>query len=75
MQTDVDSGHSITGAGVTYNQVTYANVPTAGGLLLATVPETNRATPYDIIQNFQISLGTESIQTHIITVTYTVIPT
>lgn len=75
MQTDVDSARSITGGGVTFNQTTYAVVPTAGGLLLATVPETSRATPYDVIQNFQITLGTESISTHVITVTYTVIPT
>ncbi|MDQ2864869.1 MAG: hypothetical protein M3R51_01450 [Candidatus Eremiobacteraeota bacterium] len=75
MQSEVDSGRSISGAGVTYNQTSYAIVPTGGGLLMATVPETNRATPYDLLQNFQITLGTESITSHIITITYTVIPT
>jgi len=42
--------------------------------LVGTVPETNRSTPYDLIQNYQIAIGNETITAHIVTVTYTLIP-
>ncbi len=74
MLTDIDSTNSTQGAGIGFIQTTMAVVPTTGGLLVGTVPETNRSTPYDLIQNYRIAIGNETITGHIVTVTYTLIP-
>ncbi|MHB8147648.1 MAG: hypothetical protein ACYDGM_10375 [Vulcanimicrobiaceae bacterium] len=74
MLTDIDGANSTQGAGITFNQTSMAVVPTTGGLLVGTVPETNRSTPYDLIQSYQIAIGNETITAHIVTVTYTLIP-
>jgi hypothetical protein len=58
---------------VTYNQTSLASVPTVGTLLLATGPEKNCTKPYDVINNYKIQIGTESINGQIATVTYTLI--
>ncbi len=70
----VDSTNSTTGAGITFNQTTYNVVPTTNpGMLMATAPETYRSTPYDIIDNYEVTIGTEALSAHIITLTYTLI--
>ncbi|MBV8637319.1 MAG: hypothetical protein JO322_04490 [Candidatus Eremiobacteraeota bacterium] len=73
--TDADSAHSTSGGGITFNTTSYTVVPTAGlGVLVATAPETNRATPYDIINNFELAVGAEALTAHTVTVTYTLVP-
>ncbi|HVA29103.1 MAG TPA: hypothetical protein VNF68_13050 [Candidatus Baltobacteraceae bacterium] len=72
--TDVDSTNSTQGKSITFNQTSMAVVPTTCcTLTLATIPETYNANPYDIINSYEVSIGTESITAHIITLTYTVI--
>jgi large repetitive protein len=77
MLADVDStasGSNTNGCGaITYNQTSLAVVPTATTLLLATGPENNCTKPYDVIQTYKVSIGTESISGVVSTVTYTLI--
>lgn len=75
----VDNANSTQGAGISFLQTTYAVVPTTGGasgygMHIAQVPETKRATPYDIIDSYKVSVGTEAISSTIVTLTYTVVP-
>ncbi len=74
LQTAVDSGNSSQGAGITFDQTGYAVVPTAGNLLLAngtSIPA--RSNPYDILQNFKVSIGNENIVPQAVTLTYTLV--
>ncbi len=74
LQTAVDNGNSSQGAGITFDQTGYAVVPTAGNLLLAngtSIPA--RANPYDILQNFKVSVGNENIVPQAVTLTYTLV--
>jgi hypothetical protein len=77
MLADVDStasGSNANGCGaMTYNQTSLAVVPTASTLQLATGPETQCSFSYDVIDNYKISIGTESINGTVATVTYTLI--
>jgi hypothetical protein len=77
MSVDVDStasGSNANGCGaMTYDQTTLAAVPTVGTLSLATGPETQCGFSYDVIDNYKINVGTESITGTVSTVTYTLI--
>lgn len=71
---DVDPTNSTQGAGIAFNQTSYAVMPTTSpGMLLATIPETYSSTGYDVIDNYEVTIGTETVTGHIVTVTYTVI--
>lgn len=77
MTADVDnvaSGTNANGCGaMTYNQTTLAIVPTASTLQLASGPETQCSFSYDVINNYKINIGTESINGTTATVTYTLV--
>jgi hypothetical protein len=77
MLADVDSAASGSNANscgaMTYNQTSLAVVPTASTMLIATGPENNCSKPYDVIQNYKVSIGTEAISGVVSTVTYTLI--
>lgn len=77
MSVDVSStasGTNANGCGaMTYDQTTLAAVPTVGTLPLATGPETQCGFSYDVIDNYKINVGTESISGNVATVTYTLI--
>ena len=73
LQTEVDSANSTSGAGITFNQTTFAVVPTATTLLLATAPETSRASGYDVIDTYKVSIGTEATSAQTVILTYTVV--
>jgi len=72
--TEVDSAASSQGLGLTADATSFTVVPTAGSLQLmhgTTVP--NRTSPYDVIESFQLNIGSESISTQISTLTYTLV--
>ncbi len=74
LQTQVDSGNSSQGAGITFDQTAYAVVPTGSNLLLAngtSIPARN--TPYDVLQSFKVSIGNEGIAPQTVTLTYTLV--
>lgn len=73
--TEVDSTNSTSGAGISFLQTSYGVIPTSSpGMKIATAPETYRSTSYDVIDNYEVTIGTESISAHIVTITYTVVP-
>jgi hypothetical protein len=73
--TAVDSATSTQDAThITVNQGSYAVIPTASMLQLAQGSNVlNSSTPLDIIQSFELSLGTETLNATSVTITYTVI--
>ncbi len=74
LQTAVDSGNSSQAAGITFDQTAYAVVPTASSLLLANGTSiTSRSTPYDVLQDFKVSIGNENIVPQTATLTYTLV--
>jgi hypothetical protein len=74
LQTSVDSTNSTQGAGIVFDQTTYAVVPLAGSLQVAHgASVTSRTLPYDVLQNFRVSMGTESVTANIATLTYTLV--
>jgi hypothetical protein len=61
-------------AGVTYQNFAAFVPVTAGGVTLVNPgPETQCATPYEVINNYKVQVGTEVANGHIQTVTYTLI--
>jgi hypothetical protein len=74
LQTQVDSGNSSQGAGITFDQTAFGVVPTASSLLLANGTSiTSRTTPYDVLQNFKVSIGNEAVAPQAVTLTYTLV--
>ncbi|HEY8320569.1 MAG TPA: hypothetical protein VIG46_02090 [Candidatus Baltobacteraceae bacterium] len=74
LQTSVDGANSTQGAGIVVDQAAYAVVPLAGSLQVAHgASVTSRTLPYDVLQNFKISMGTESVTANIATLTYTLV--
>ena len=77
LNTEVDGAHST--SGVTANQTAYTPVLLSNpGLLLGTAPEAeptygSTSGYYDIIENFELQIGTEAIGGYQPTLTYTVI--
>ena len=74
--TDVDAATSTNNpTHITFDQTTYAVVPAASpGLLLANGTNVvGNSTPLDLIQNFELSLGTEPVAPQNSVVTYTLI--
>ena len=72
--TAVDSTHSSQSAGITFDATSATVVPTAGSLqLVHGTSITARSTPYDVIQNFQVNMGTEGISANTATLTYTLV--
>lgn len=75
--TMIDTAASTSGSvtAVGSSGTTYQVIPSSPGLELATVPETNSSTPYDIIDDFGIAMGIDdSTSTQTVVVTYTVVP-
>ena len=69
-----DSGTSSSGAGITFDVTSATVIPTGSSLQLAHgTSMTSRSTPYDIIQAFQIAMGTEGVAVQTSTLTYTLI--
>jgi len=78
LQALVDSAHSTSATGLSFGDTSYTDIPVAasGGsqLLLATGPfSTARTTPYDIIQSYQLSMGSELASGAVAQITYTLI--
>ena len=73
--TDVDSASSTQNpTHITFDQTSYAVVPTASSMTLANGSNViNSSTPFDVIQNLELSIGTEAITSHAVTITYTLI--
>jgi hypothetical protein len=58
---------------ITYQTTSLTTVPTSGSLNLASGPEYQCSTTYDIIQNYKVQVGTETALGHISTITYTLV--
>ncbi len=72
--TAVDPSNSTSGAGINFDQTSYAVVPTATTMQVAHGASiTTRSLPYDVLQDFQVSIGNESIMPQASVVTYTLI--
>jgi len=74
---DVDSAHSISGAGVNYDQTSLSVTPTTNpGLLLVDTGSgtTARRNPFGFIMNYEIYIDGGSLSAQDSTVTYTFIP-
>ena len=71
----VDSANSSSGTGMVIDQSSLGVVPTATTMQLAHGPTgiTPRRLPFDLIENFSISIGTEAIVPQTSTLTYTFI--
>lgn len=78
LQALVDGAHSTSATGLSYGDSSYTDIPVAASgvsqLLLATGPfSTTRTTPYDVIQSYQLSMGTELAAGAVAQITYTLI--
>ncbi len=74
LQTSIDNTRSTTGAGIVFDQTAFAVVPTAGSLQVAHgASVTSRTLPYDLLQNFKVSMGSESVTANAATLTYTLV--
>ena len=72
--TQTDSTNSSQGAGISFDVPTFTVVPTATSLQVAngtSIPA--RTSPYDILQNFQLALGAESLSAQSSVITYTLV--
>lgn len=69
-----DSTNSSPGAGITFDVPSYIVVPTSSAMTIANGTSIiSRTTPYDVLQNFELSLGNESITAQQSIITYTLI--
>lgn len=69
-----DSANSTSGAGITFDVPSYTVVPTGSAVTIANgTSVTTRTTPYDVLQNFELSIGTEPITAQQSIITYTLI--
>ena len=76
LQVDDDSANSSSGAGILFDQTSFGVIPTNPGTPLQVAHGTSltaRTTPYDVLQNFAVTLGTESVIPQQATLTYTLI--
>ncbi len=78
LQALVDSAHSTSATGLSYGDTSFTDIPvTASGgsqLLLAKGPfSTTRTTPYDAIQSYQLSMGSELASGSVAQIAYTLI--
>ena len=78
LQALADGAHSTSAAGLSYGDASFTDIPiTASGvsqLLLAKGPfSTTRTAPYDLIQSYQLSMGSELASGAVAQITYTLI--
>ncbi|MGC8484082.1 MAG: hypothetical protein ACP5O6_00390 [Candidatus Baltobacteraceae bacterium] len=72
--TQTDSANSSQGAGITFDVPNFTVVPTATSLQIANGTSiTSRTEPYDILQNFELALGGETLSSQSSVVTYTLV--
>ncbi|MHB8139918.1 MAG: hypothetical protein ACYDHD_01455 [Vulcanimicrobiaceae bacterium] len=73
--TSVDSTNSSQGTGMNFDQTAYGVVPTSGGLTLVDTGSgvSARRLPYDVLQNYQLNVGTEALAPQTAAVTFTFI--
>ena len=70
----VDSTNSSQGAGITFDQTAYAVVPVGTPMQIAHGTSiTTRSTPYDVLTNYEVNIGTEALGPVVSTVTYTLV--
>ena len=76
LQVEDDPSNSSSGAGINFDQNVFGVIPTNPGTPLQVAHGasiTSRTTPYDILQNYSVTLGTENVQPQQATLTYTLI--
>jgi len=72
--TQTDSANSSQGAGISFDVPTFTVVPTATSLQIANgTSVTTRTQPYDILQNFELALGGETLSAQSSVITYTLV--
>ncbi len=72
--TQTDSTNSSQGAGISFDVPTFTVVPTATSLQIANgTSVTTRTQPYDILQNFELALGGETLSAQSSVITYTLV--
>ena len=76
LQVQDDSANSTSGAGINFDQTVFGVIPTNPGTPLQVAHGasiTSRTNPYDILQNYSVTLGTENVIPQQSTLTYTLI--
>uniref|UniRef100_E6Q477 Uncharacterized protein n=1 Tax=mine drainage metagenome TaxID=410659 RepID=E6Q477_9ZZZZ len=72
--TQTDSTNSSQGAGISFDVPSFTVVPTVTTLQIANGTSiTSRTEPYDVLQNFQLALGAESLSAQSSVITYTLV--